>query len=57
MKRKHVTADIVDIPVPQEGMELNDSLFFLQAELSSLNIWPEIVSPSKPAALSTSLKT
>ena len=37
-------------------MQLNDCLLFLQTELSSLDIWPEIVSPPESTALPTSLE-
>ncbi|RDX57609.1 hypothetical protein CR513_63136, partial [Mucuna pruriens] len=42
--------------IPIRGMELNDCLLFLQAELSSFYVGSEVVSPPKPAALATSLK-
>jgi len=43
-------------PVPKKGMELNDCLLFLQAELSSFNVGSKVVSPPQSAALPTSLK-
>jgi len=43
-------------PVSKKSMQLNDCLFFLQTELSSLDIWPEVVSPPESTALPASLK-
>lgn len=38
-------------------MELNYGLFFLQAELASLDVGPQVVSPPQPATLPASLQT
>jgi hypothetical protein len=32
--------------VAQDGMELEDGLLFVFGELSSLDVWPEVVCPS-----------
>lgn len=41
-------------PVSKKLMELDDGFFFFLAEVSSLDIWAQVVRPSKPAAFSTS---
>lgn len=44
-------------PVSQQGMELNDGLLLLHAELAPLDIRSEIISPSEPAALPAPLQS
>jgi hypothetical protein len=39
--------------VAKDGVELEDGLFFLLGELPSLDVWPQVVGPSQPAALAT----
>jgi hypothetical protein len=50
---------IVDIVVlvAKDGVEPEDCLLFLIAELSSLDIWPQVVGPSQPAALSAPVQS
>ena len=39
--------------VAKDGVELEDGLLFLLGELPSLDVWPQVVGPSQPAALAT----
>lgn len=48
---------ITHVLVSQDTVELNDGLFFFKGESSSLNIWPQVVCPSKTATLATPLQT
>lgn len=43
-------------PVPKDSMELNDEVFFLLRECTSLEVRPQIVYPPQPAALAASLE-
>ena len=42
--------------VSKKGMEIENCLFFFLGKFPSLNIRPQIICPSKPATLPTSLK-
>ena len=44
------------LPVSKKSVKLNDGLLFLQTELSSFNVWSEVISPPQSAAFPTSLK-
>jgi hypothetical protein len=48
--------DIV-VLVAKDGVEPEDCLLFLMAELSSLNIRPQVVGPSQPAALAAPVQS
>lgn len=43
--------------VSNDGMEIENGFFFFLGKFASLNIWPQIICPSKPATLPTSVKT
>jgi hypothetical protein len=44
-------------PVTKKSMQLDDGLFFLQAELAPLDVWPKVVGPSQSATLAAPLQT
>lgn len=41
----------MNMPVSQEPLELDDELNFLLFKAPSLDVWPKVVQPPKPAAL------
>ena len=43
--------------VAEDRVELEDGLLFLGCELSSLDIWPQVVGPSQSAALATPVES
>ena len=44
-------------PVPENPVKLDDERFLVMREVSSFQVWPQVVNPSQPAALPTSLKS
>ena len=48
---------VFKLPVSKNGMEIENCLFFFLGKFPSLNIRPQIICPSKPATLPTSVKT
>lgn len=45
------------ILVSKDGMEIENRLFLLRRELSSLDIRPQVIRPPQSAALPTSIQT
>jgi hypothetical protein len=43
--------------VAKDGVELENGLFFLRGELPSLDIGPQVVRPSQPAALAAPVQS
>lgn len=44
------------IPVSKELVKSYDKFFFIWGYISPLNIWPEIIQPSKPATFATAFQ-
>ena len=44
-------------PVPENPVKLDDESFLFMREVSPFQVWPQVVNPSQPAALPTSLKS
>lgn len=55
MKRVH-RASGVDLPIAEDGMEVDDELLLVEREATPLNVRPEIVRPPQSAALATAEK-
>lgn len=44
------------LPVSKNSMNVNNDLLFFSSEGTPLQIWPQIINPSQPATLPTSLQ-
>jgi hypothetical protein len=45
------------IPIAPSGMEIHDQRLLLLSDISSANIWSQIVQPSQPATLPSTIET
>lgn len=55
-KYKNVNERKEEEPVAKKVMEPNNEILFVVGDVAALNVGPEIVQPSQPAALATSLQ-
>lgn len=42
------------VPISQKSLKVDDHLLLVICEVTTLDPWPKVISPSKPATLTTS---
>ena len=56
-REREIERRTINILVSEQTMEVDDGCSFFPVEISSLEIRPEVVDPSKPAAFAASQQT